>query len=126
MGRTKIKCEFLLKASPTIVYQFLSDPACIIRWFCDHVEIDEPVYNFIWNGFGEEAELIEDIEDDRLRFAWTEAEDPSEYFEFAITTSPITDETILTITDFCDDDEVQDQKLFWESQIKKMTHVMGG
>lgn len=54
MGRTKIKCEFLLKASPTIVYQFLSDPACLIRWFCDHVEIDEPVYTFIWNGYGEE------------------------------------------------------------------------
>ena len=55
-----------------------------------------------------------------------EAEDPAEYLEFSITTSPITDETILTITDFGDDDEVQDQKLFWESQIKKMTHVMGG
>ena len=70
--------------------------------------------------------FVADDVDDLLRFAWVEAEDPAEYLEFSITTSPITDETILTITDFCDDDEVQDQKLFWESQIKKMTHVMGG
>lgn len=50
------------------------------------------------------------------------ASDPSEYFEFSITTSPITDETILTITDFCDDDEVQDQKLFWGLPDQKDDH----
>lgn len=125
MARTKITCEFLLRASPAIVYQFLSDAACLIRWFCDYVEIEDEVYTFFWSGQAEQAELIEDIEDDRLRFVWVEAESPSEYLEFRITTSPVTDETILTITDFCDHDEVDDQKLFWDAQIKKMTHVMG-
>ncbi len=79
----------------------------------------------MWSGQAEQAELIEDIEDDRLRFVWLEAQGPNEYLEFRITTSPVTDETILTITDFCDDDEVADQKLFWQAQIQKMTRVMG-
>ena len=43
---------------------------------CDHVEIEEPIYTFIWNGYGEEAELIEDIEDDLLRFAWARGRRP--------------------------------------------------
>ncbi|MBP6185496.1 MAG: activator of HSP90 ATPase 1 family protein [Saprospiraceae bacterium] len=125
MARTKITCEFLLRASPTIVYQFLSDTTCLIRWFCDHVEIEDEVYSFYWNGQAEQAELIDDVEDDRLRFVWSDSDVASEYLEFKITTSPVTDETILTITDFCDVDEVADQKMFWEAQIKKMTHVMG-
>lgn len=125
MARTKINCEYLLRASPTIVYQFLSESACLIRWFCDYVEIEDDVYTFIWNGQAEQAELIEDIEDDRLRFVWLDAEVASEFLEFRISTSPVTDETILTITDFCDSDEVADQKLFWDAQVKKMTHVMG-
>lgn len=125
MQRSKITCEFLLKASPTIVYQFLSDETCLIRWFCDAVIIEDDIYTFIWNGQAEQAELIDDIEDDRLRFVWLDAENQSEFLEFRITTSPVTDETILTIVDFCDADEVADQKLFWEAQIKKMNHVMG-
>lgn len=97
----------------------------MIRWFCDHVEIEDEVYSFYWNGQAEQAELIDDVEDDRLRFVWSDSDVASEYLEFKITTSPVTDETILTITDFCDVDEVADQKMFWEAQIKKMTHVMG-
>jgi uncharacterized protein YndB with AHSA1/START domain len=125
MARTKITCEFLLRASPTIVYQFLNDATCLVRWFCDHVEIEEDEYTFIWSGQAERARLIDDIEEDRLRFVWEEAPSSTEFLEFRITTSPVTDETILTIIDFCDEDEVDDQKLFWEAQIKKMAHVMG-
>lgn len=124
MQRKKITCEFLLRASPAIVYQFLSDASCLIRWFCDHVVIDEDEYVFIWSGNEEVATLVDDIEDELLRFVWVDAP-PNEYLEFAITTSPVTDETILTITDFCDEDEARDQKLFWDAQIKKMNHVMG-
>jgi uncharacterized protein YndB with AHSA1/START domain len=125
MKRKKITCEFLLKASPAIVYQFLSDPACLVRWFCDRVDIEEDRYTFDWNGSEEVAILIEDHEEKLLRFVWEEAESPSEYLEFAITTSPVTDQTILTITDYGDEDEEKDQQRFWDAQIKKMNHVMG-
>ena len=50
----------------------------------------------------ETAEMIDDIEDERIRFQWEE-EDDEEYFEIRMAKSPVTGETILEITDFCDD-----------------------
>ena len=40
--------------------------------------------------------------------------------------SDITQQTILEITDFCDDDEVQEQKDLWEEQISQLQIVCGG
>ena len=117
--------EFLFRASPTILYKFLTSPACLVRWFCDTVDIQEDVYAFEWSGSEEVAVLIDDIEEERLRFKWQDAAD-NEYLEFRFDISPVTNETILSITDFCDDDEVEDQKKLWASQFDMLRRETGG
>lgn len=126
MKRVKIELEFILRASPTIVYQFITQPACLIRWFCDEVDVEQDRYVFNWAGSEEEAELLEDIEDERLRFRWLEADEPGEYFEYNMRKSPLTGETVLEIIDFCDEDEVADQKELWESQLVRLRQETGG
>ncbi|GJM35471.1 MAG: hypothetical protein DHS20C18_44720 [Saprospiraceae bacterium] len=126
MERVKITMEFLFRASPTIVYKFLTTPSCLIRWFCDEVDIQGTTYQFVWSGSAEEAEVIEDIENELLRFHWLEADDDEEFLEFKIEKSPVTDETIVWITDFCDDDEVADQKQLWATQIEQLRKETGG
>ena len=126
MDRAKVDLEYIFKASPAIVYQFLTDPACLTRWFCDEVDINDATYTFVWNGAAEMAELIEDSEGDKVRFAWEDADDEDEYLEFDITKSPVTGETIVYVTDFADTDEVEDQKALWETQLGRMRQEMGG
>ncbi|THH41972.1 START-like domain-containing protein [Neolewinella litorea] len=126
MERVKFTSEFIFRASPNIVYQFLTDPACLTRWFCDEVDINDSTYTFVWSGSPEAAELIEDSEADMVRFAWEDADDEDEYLEFNITKSPVTGETIVYVTDFADDDEVEDQKALWETQLTRMRAEMGG
>lgn len=125
MQRVQFNMEFIFKASPTILYKFLTTPACLIRWFCDGVDIDDDIYTFNWNGGEEEAELLDDIEDELLRFKWQDSDD-REFLEFRMYTSPVTGETILEITDFADEDEVDDQKMLWESQMKVLRQETGG
>ena len=117
--------EFLFRASPTILYKFLTTPSCLIRWFCDEVDISDNIYTFNWNGSEEVAELVEDIEDEKLRFVWEDAE-ADEFLEFHMSRSPVTGETILVIVDYCDDDETDDQKNLWESQVKQLRQETGG
>jgi uncharacterized protein YndB with AHSA1/START domain len=125
MERVSFDMEFIFRASPTILYRFITTPSCLIRWFCDEVDILGDDYTFVWNGAEEKAILIDDIEDERLRFQWVdEAED--EYFEFRFYKSPVTNETVMEITDFADADEVQEQKELWLSQIKKLRIETGG
>lgn len=125
MKRVAFDLEFLFRASPTILYKFLTTPSCLIRWFCDEVDIQDETFTFVWSGSEEVAELIDDIEDERVRFHWEDADD-GEYLEFRMSRSPVTGETILEITDFCDEDEVEDQKQLWESQIKVLRQETGG
>ncbi|MFT5167423.1 MAG: hypothetical protein ACI8P3_002661 [Saprospiraceae bacterium] len=125
MKRVSISLEFLFRASPTILYKFVTTPSCLIRWFCDEVDITGETYTFIWNGSEETAEMIDDIEDERVRFKWEETVD-NEFLEFKFSRSPVTGETILEIIDFCDEDETDDQRQLWESQIKGLRQETGG
>ena len=125
MKRTKIEMEFIFRASPAILYTFITTPACLVRWFCDEVDIQDDVYTFAWAGAEEVAEMVDDIEEERVRFKWEDA-DPGEYLEFRMYKSDVTNETVLEITDYCDDDEVEDQKNLWALQIEKMRVESGG
>ena len=125
MKRVSLDLEFIFRASPTILYKFITTPACLVRWFCDEVDINKEEYTFVWSGAGEMATMVEDIEDERVRFEWEDGED-GEYFEFRMAKSPVTNETILEITDFCDEDELDDQRQLWESQMKVLRQETGG
>ncbi len=126
MERVKFNLEFLFRASPTILYKFFTTPSCLIRWFCDEVDIQGNTFTFIWSGSEEVAYLIEEVEDELIRFQWEDAEDEEEFLEFRISKSPVTGETILEITDFCDEDETDDQRQYWESQISELQKETGG
>lgn len=126
MERVKFTSEFLFRSSPEIMYKFLTTPDCLARWFCDEVAIQDDVYTFIWNGAEETAQLIEGKEGELLRYAWDDAESDEEFLEFKFSISPVTSETIVLITDFCDEDEVDDQIALWETQMKRLRSAMGG
>lgn len=126
MAREKIQMEFILRASPAIIYRFITSPTAIVRWFCDEVDITGDLYTFSWNGAEEQAEMLDDIEEERIRFRWLDADDEDEYLEFKMYKSKITNETILEITDFCDDDEVEEQKDLWENQVRQLKVESGG
>ena len=126
MKREKFEMEFLFKASPSILYTFLTTPACIVRWFWDAVDIQGDIYTFSWEGFEEVAEMIDDIEEERLRFKWLDADNPEEYFEYRLSKSAVTGETILEIVDFAFEDEINDQEQLWTSQINQLRKETGG
>ncbi|WP_235293019.1 START-like domain-containing protein [Portibacter lacus] len=125
MSRVQIKMEFIFRASPAILYSFLTTPSTLIRWFCDEVDIENDVYTFSWDGAEEVAELIDDIEEERLKFQWEDADD-NEYLEYKMYKSDVTNETVLEIIDWCDDDEAEEQKDLWETQINKLRIECGG
>lgn len=123
MDRTSFTAEFLFRASTNIIYKFLTTPDCLIRWFCDECRVVDGRYYFEWSGSEESAQVLEDIENQVLRLQWENYED--EYLEFKIESSPITNETILEITAFCDDDEVDTEKEIWASQMEDLRRATG-
>ena len=126
MSRVKIDLEFIFKASPAIVYQFLTEPTCLVRWFCEEADVNNELITFTWDGYDQEAEILEDIEEEKLKLRWLDADDEDEYLEFRIYKSDVTYETVLEITDFCDDDDVKSTKDIWKNQIDLLKVECGG
>jgi len=118
--------ERLFRASPTILYGFLTSTSNLVQWFADYVDLNGDIYTFGWSGEEQEAEILVDIEDELLRLRWLDDEDDKAYLEFRIKKSEITEETILYITDFAEKGEINDAKQLWESQLSDLAKCMGG
>lgn len=116
--------EYTVRCSPQILFEFLSTASGLQEWFADEVNVHDHVYSFVWNQSAEEAEIIETIPNELVRFHWENAPE-SEYFEFRVKRSEVTSETVLLVTDFAEKDEVDDQSRLWDSQLKDLFHRIG-
>ncbi len=117
--------EFVFRASPHILFNFITTPSGLTQWFADDIQIDKDIYTFNWSGTEEKAELIEKHEPDMVRFRWLDGPE-DEYFEFRMEKSEVTTDTILYLTDFAEDYELEDQKDLWQSQIEELQKRVGG
>ena len=124
--KVKVELEFPIHASPSFLYQYLSTPDALGEWFADNVNSRGKLFTFIWDDSEEVAERLSQKNDVFIRFKWVEDEEPETYFEFRIQVDALTKDVSLMVTDFSDDDEVEEIKMFWENQIAELKHTIGG
>ena len=122
--KTKFEIEFVIQSSPQLLYQYLSTPSGLSEWFADNVTSRGELFRFIWDGTEEEAKLLKRKSDEFVRFAWEENDDGS-YFEMRIIVDEITKDVSLFITDFAEEDEVDEAKMLWENQVSSLKQVLG-
>lgn len=116
--------EYPVRCSPSILFEFLTNPASLQEWFADKVDEREGMYTFSWDSSVEKAQMIEKEQDKFIRFRWTHMQ-KSEYFEFRIERSEVTNQTILIVKDFAEKKDIKDQSLLWEYQVKDLFHRLG-
>ena len=123
--KTKYTIEFPIRASAHMIYQYFSEASCLDEWFADEVNRRDDIYTFSWDGVEEEARLLGYETQEFMRFKWLENDDEEVYFEFRIEVDALTKDVSLIVTDFADEDELEEQKLFWENQIEELKHTIG-
>ena len=123
-NKIKFEIEFVIQSSPQLLYQYLSTPSGLSEWFADNVNSRGEKFEFIWDGAEEEARLLKKKNDDFVRFSWEENEDDV-YFEMKIIVDEITKDVSLFITDFADDDEIDEVKMLWENQVSDLKQILG-
>lgn len=125
MKNQQYELEYTIRSSPTILFNFLSTASGLGQWFADRVITTDKKYIFTWDGSDDEAEVMELIEDEYIKFRWNGSSD-DEFFSFRVQKSEVTNDTILVITDFATPDDLEDQKRLWDSQVAQLTRVIGG
>lgn len=125
--KIKFELEFPIQASPQLLYQYISTPSGLSEWFADNVNSRGEMFIFIWDGSEEKAKLLTKKSSERVKYRWLydEEEGNSYYFEIRIQVDEITKDVSLMVTDFAEEDEMDEAKMLWDNQISDLKHVLG-
>ena len=78
--KVEYNMEFVVKASPKMLYKFLSTPSGLSEWFADNVNSRGKKFSFFWDDSEEVALLVSKKVDKFIRFKWEEDEDEKRIF----------------------------------------------
>ncbi|MFB9056512.1 START-like domain-containing protein [Mariniflexile ostreae] len=125
--KIKFEVEFPIHASPQLLYQYISTPSGLSEWFSDNVNLRGELFTFIWDDSEEQAKLLSKKNEERVKFRWLNDDEDNNscYFEIRIQVDDITKDVSLIITDFAEDDEIDEAKMLWENQISSLKQVLG-
>ena len=124
--KIKFELEFPIHSSPAFLYQYLSTPDGLSEWFADNVNSRSDIFTFIWDDSEEEAKRIGYKTNEKIRYKWLNDDDEAgTYFEFRIQVDALTNDVSLMVTDFADEDDIEESKMFWENQVAELKHTIG-
>ncbi|HIP36444.1 MAG TPA: SRPBCC domain-containing protein [Crocinitomix sp.] len=125
--KVQFQMEFEVKSSTHILYNMIKTPSGLSEWFADDVNVKDDNYTFIWDGSEEVAKLLNSKKGEYVRFQWEEdvEEGNKNFFEIKIKIDELTNDKAIIITDFAEEDEIEEAKLFWQNQISELKMVIG-
>ncbi|MDD3859130.1 MAG: START-like domain-containing protein [Bacteroidales bacterium] len=122
---TKLEIEYIFNSSPKVLFSRLGTASGLSEWFADDVFVKDKLYTFVWDNVEEKAELLGKKDMSFVRFKWVDSDSDEYYFEFKIQIYDITNEISLIVTDFAEDDEIDEVTELWETQINKLKYILG-
>ena len=118
--------EFPISSSIKVLYKRLSTPSGLSEWFANDVNIKNGVYTFYWDDSEQSAKLVSKKDNKFVKFKWLDSENSDDFFEFRIVVDDMTSDVSILITDFADDQEdLEEAKLLWETQIDNLRSALG-
>lgn len=123
--KVKYEMEFPIQASPALLYQYISTPSGLSEWYADNVNSRGELFTFIWDGSEEKAKLVSKKNGERIKFRWIVDEESPYYFEIRIQVDEITKDVSIMITDFAEEDEINEGKMLWENMISDLKSILG-
>ena len=126
-SKIKFEVEYLVHASPSMLYQYISTASSLSEWFADNVNSRGIIFSFFWDDSEEKAELLSSKSNSFVKFRWLDGTDDQDkyYFEIRIVVDEITKDVSLIVTDFSYEDEVEENKMLWDNQISDLKQVIG-
>lgn len=123
--KIKYEMEFPIQASPSLLFQYISTPSGLSEWYADNVNSRGEFFTFIWEGSEEKAKLVSKKNDERIKFKWVDDEDTPYFFEMRIQVDDITKDVSLMITDFAEEDEIDEGKMLWDNMVSDLKSILG-
>ena len=117
MAKFKFTAEFELKASPKVLFPYLSSASGLQQWFAAKVNMrGSQSYDFLWDGESHPAKQTVLRVNKASRFDFQEEGEVRDlnYVEFKIEQSELTQTTFLKVSDYSTNDDTAELEELWE------------
>lgn len=130
MEKHKFVTEYELRASPKMLFPYISTASGLSQWFAAKVNtMPEQRFDFQWDNESHIARQVSMRQNKGVRFEFLDTaadeNDDNNYIDFRVDQSELTQSTYLRITDYSgtnDDEELVD---LWDGLIDKLKEIVG-
>ncbi len=123
--RVKYTFEYNFIAKAELLYNYISTPYNLTTWFADDVQINGDTLTFTWNGSSESVKIDKLVMKKKVVYIWTDR-DGEENLSFHIESDDVTGGTMLLVSDYDDDDQIEEANMWWDGAIQRLKRVIGG
>lgn len=129
MNTHRFTAEYEIKASPKLLFPYLSTAPGLQQWFAEKVVVGpEQHFDFIWDHDSHPARLTTLRLNKNVRFEFLPQSPPAEpaFIEFRLDQSEMTYSTFLKITDASTGTDEGELRVLWDGLIETLREVVGG
>ncbi|MDD5871620.1 MAG: START-like domain-containing protein [Bacteroidales bacterium] len=125
MAKEKFTLEYDMRSTPVaMLWAYIATANGLKEWFADDAKMDGKEVVLMWNGVEQGLSIVGLRTEKYIRYRWSEDNDKT-YFELRITTSELTGNSLLCVTDFAEPDELQEAKDLWNYQMEALQRQLG-
>jgi uncharacterized protein YndB with AHSA1/START domain len=129
MQKLKFIAEFELRASPKMLFPYISSASGLSQWFAEKVNLKpEQRFDFHWDGENHPARQVSLRLNKIVKFDFTDTSDDNHdnnYVEFRIDVSDMTGTTFLHITDYSSNTDAEELQYLWEGFMDRLKEIIG-
>lgn len=129
MEKYKFVAEYELKASPKVLYPYISTASGLEQWFAEKVIIlPDQSFDILWDGESHIAHQVSQRLNRAVKyeFVGNPPEDTNRnYIEFKLEVSDLTHSTYLKITDYSLNSDHQELTSLWNGFIDRLKEIVG-
>ena len=131
MKKQKINVERgLTSRSLPLIWKYISSPEGLRLWIAEQVEQEGDVLVFTWGKPGQvyetrRADILDVQKHEAIRFKWEDEDEEEAYTEIAVAKLDVTDDYVLSITDFSDADDIDGMKRMWNHDLDRLHYKTG-
>lgn len=129
MNKFKFSTEFELRASPKVLFPYLSTASGLQQWFCEKaINIDSHTLDFIWDGDHHVAKVVSLRLNKSIKFDFVTADSEEKdhnYLELRLETSDLTQTTYIKIIDYSENHDEAELQELWDEFVYKLKVIVG-
>ncbi|GAB3012296.1 START-like domain-containing protein [Spirosoma pulveris] len=129
MEKFKFITEYELRASPKMLFPYISTASGLSQWFASKVNtMPEQRFDFQWDNESHIARQVSMRQNKGVRFEFLDTDEEgtdNNYVDFRVDQSELTQSTFLRVIDYSNTTDQEELQDLWDGLMDKLKEIVG-